>query len=152
MCLSPTSPCPQSSDCQSSHLSSSRLADQTIHYCPSVVFLFFLMWAIFFKSFLNFLQYCFCFIFCLSDHEACGILAPWPEIEIASLALEGEVYCQGSLCVSCFILEGQSKRPDALHGQYPLGGLLLSSFFKNMPEWYYRATSSFSAAPLIKNA
>ena len=37
----------------------------------------------FFKFFLNLLQYCFNFIFCLSDHEACGILAPWPEKAMA---------------------------------------------------------------------
>ena len=33
--------------------------------------------------------YCFCFTFC--DHEACGILSPWPRIEPAPPALEGEV-------------------------------------------------------------
>ena len=35
----------------------------------------------------------FCFIlFC---HEACGILGPWPEIEPAFSALEGEVLASG---------------------------------------------------------
>ena len=51
---------------------------------------FFLMWIIF-KVFVEFLQYCFRFMFCFLGHEACGILALPPGIEPTSSALEGEV-------------------------------------------------------------
>ena len=47
------------------------------------------------KSLLNFLQYCFCFMFCFGGHETCGILAPWPGIKPAPDALEGEVLTTG---------------------------------------------------------
>ena len=45
----------------------------------------------FFKSLLNLLQYCFCFMFWFFGHEACGIFAPQPGIEPTPPALEGEV-------------------------------------------------------------
>ena len=32
-------------------------------------------WTTFFKSLLNFLQFCFCFLFCVFGPESCGILA-----------------------------------------------------------------------------
>ena len=38
------------------------------------------MWTLF-KSLLNLLQYCFCFIFWFLGQKACGILASWPGIE-----------------------------------------------------------------------
>ena len=46
------------------------------------------------------LQYYFCFMFCVSDHEACGILAPMVlnsrhGIEPVPPALEGEVLSTG---------------------------------------------------------
>ena len=44
-----------------------------------------------FKSLLNVLQYCFCFVFWFFSHEACGILASWPGIKLAPPALEGKV-------------------------------------------------------------
>ena len=47
----------------------------------------------FFKSLLNLLQYCFCFMF--FGPEACGILAPQPGIKPVRLALEGEVSTTG---------------------------------------------------------
>ena len=50
---------------------------------------------IFYKSFLNLLQYCFGFTFWLFDHEAWGILTPQPGIEPAPPALEGEVLATG---------------------------------------------------------
>ena len=57
-------------------------------------FFFFLMWTIL-RSLSNLLQYCFCFTFWFFGREACGILAPWPEIEPATPALEGEVLTTG---------------------------------------------------------
>ena len=45
----------------------------------------------FFKSLLNLLYYCFCYVFCFFDHKAYGILVPQPRIKPAPLALEGEV-------------------------------------------------------------
>ena len=45
----------------------------------------------FFKSFLNLLQYCFCFIFWFFGHEAYGILEPQLGIESERPALEGIV-------------------------------------------------------------
>ena len=56
----------------------------------------FLMWTIFLKSLLNFLQYCFCFMFQFFGQEACGILAPSPGIEPISPALEDEVLTTGA--------------------------------------------------------
>ena len=49
----------------------------------------------FFKSLLNLLQNCFCFMFWIFVLEACGILAPRPGIEPAPPALEGEVLTNG---------------------------------------------------------
>ena len=51
----------------------------------------------FLKSLLNLSQYCFCFIFWDFGCEACEILAPWPGLEPASFALEGEVLTTGLL-------------------------------------------------------
>ena len=42
-----------------------------------------------FKSLLNLLPYCFCFMFWIFGHETRGILAPVPGIEPTPLALEG---------------------------------------------------------------
>ena len=42
-----------------------------------------------FKSLLNLLPYCFCFMFWIFGHETRGILAPGPGIEPTSPALEG---------------------------------------------------------------
>ena len=50
------------------------------------------MCIIFYKSLLNRLQYCFCFVVCFFGHEACGVLAPWLGIEPTPPALEGEVF------------------------------------------------------------
>ena len=47
------------------------------------------------KSLLNLLPYCFCFMSCLSDHKACGILAPQSRLEPTSPALEGQVLTTG---------------------------------------------------------
>ena len=46
------------------------------------------MWTIFFKSLLNLLQYCFCFMFWLFGRETCGVLDPQPGIEPAPSALK----------------------------------------------------------------
>ena len=48
-----------------------------------------------FKSLLNLLQYCFCFMFWLFGCKAYGISAPWPGIEPIPPALEGEVLTAG---------------------------------------------------------
>ena len=59
------------------------------------------MWTIF-KSLLNLLQYCFCFMFCFFDHKMCGIVAPRPGTEPSPSALEGKILTprlQGSPCV-----------------------------------------------------
>ena len=37
------------------------------------------------------LQYCFCFTFRFFGHEACGILAAWPDIEPTPPTMEHEV-------------------------------------------------------------
>ena len=58
-------------------------------------FFFFLMWTIFFKSLLNLLQYCFCFMFWFFGCQACGIFTPQPGTEPAPPALEGEVFTTG---------------------------------------------------------
>ena len=53
------------------------------------------MWPILFKSLLNLLQYCCCFMFWCSTQKACGILAVWQGLEPSSTALEGEVLTSG---------------------------------------------------------
>ena len=53
----------------------------------------------FFKSSLNLLQYCFCFMFCFFGPGAYGILVPQTGIEPTHPVSEGEVLntdCQGS--------------------------------------------------------
>ena len=40
-------------------------------------------------------QYCFCFMFWLFDHEACGILSHWQGIKPTPPALEGKVLTTG---------------------------------------------------------
>ena len=55
----------------------------------------FLMWAIFKKSVLNLLQYCFCFVLIFFGCEAYGILAPSPGIEPSAPALEGKILTTG---------------------------------------------------------
>ena len=49
----------------------------------------------FFKSLLNLLQHCFCFMSCFFGHEACGVLALRPRIKPSHPALEGEVLTTG---------------------------------------------------------
>ena len=57
---------------------------------------FFFVWCgPFLKSLLNLLQYCFCFMFLVFGHKACGILAPRPGIEPTPPALDGEVLTTG---------------------------------------------------------
>ena len=56
---------------------------------------FFLMWTIFFKSLLDLLQCCFCFMFWCFGCEVRGILAPQPGIQPAPPALEGKVVTTG---------------------------------------------------------
>ena len=53
------------------------------------------MWTVFkfFPAFVTILLLL--FVFCLFGHEACGVLAPWPGIELTFLALEGEVLTTG---------------------------------------------------------
>ena len=66
-----------------------------VAHCAFFVKVFFFFWCgPFLKSLLNMLQYCFCCflaLFWFSGHEACGILASWPETEPEPPALEGEV-------------------------------------------------------------
>ena len=49
----------------------------------------------FLKSLSRLLQYCFCLMFWLFGHEACGVLAPCPGIKPASPTLEGKVLTSG---------------------------------------------------------
>ena len=59
-------------------------------------FNFFFFWCgPFLKSLLNLLQHCFCFMLWFFGCKTCGILAPWPGIEPAPPALEGEVLTTG---------------------------------------------------------
>ena len=61
----------------------------------------------FFKSSLNLLQYCFCYlysVFFFFGCEACGILDPQPGIESALPVLEGKVLTTGLLEKSQFFL------------------------------------------------
>ena len=53
------------------------------------------MWTTVFKSLLNLLQYCFCFILWLFGCEARGALATGPGIEPTPPALEGKVLTTG---------------------------------------------------------
>ena len=52
--------------------------------------LFFSTWTIF-KSVLNLLQYCFCFMFYFFGHKANGILTPQPGIQPTPFLLEDKV-------------------------------------------------------------
>ena len=57
---------------------------------PNVFFVKISFWyGPFWKSLLNLLQYCFCFMFWFFGPEACGILAPQPGIQPTPSALEG---------------------------------------------------------------
>ena len=56
---------------------------------------FFWRGPLFYKSLVNLLQYCFCFMFWFFGHEARGILAPRPGIKHAPPTLEGEVLITG---------------------------------------------------------
>ena len=58
----------------------------------------------FLKSLLNLLQYRFCFMFWFFGLEARGILAPWPGIEPAPPALEGEALTTGPRGKSLMLL------------------------------------------------
>ena len=62
-------------------------------FCFLQIF-FFLMWTIF-KVFIALLQYCICVMFWTFGHEACGILARRPGLELTRPALEGEVPTTG---------------------------------------------------------
>ena len=56
------------------------------------------MWTIFkvfIEFFFFFLQYCFCFMFCLFGCQAWGILDPQPGIEPVPPALEGKILTTG---------------------------------------------------------
>ena len=57
---------------------------------------FFVLCGPFFKSLLNFLQYCFCSMLWFSGYKAHGILVPWPGVEPTLPAMEGEVSTTGS--------------------------------------------------------
>ena len=62
------------------------------HVYQSLILDFFFFGCILFlKSFLNLLQYHFCFMLWILGHKACGILSPLPGIKPASLALEHKV-------------------------------------------------------------
>ena len=51
------------------------------------------MWTIW--KVLSFLPYSFCFMCWFFGHEACGILTPWPGIELAAPTLEGDILTTG---------------------------------------------------------
>ena len=70
------------------------------------------MWTIF-NVFIVFVRIFFCFLFWFSSYKAYGMLAPWPGIEPAPLASEGEVLTSGLSgkflflflnCKSCFYI------------------------------------------------
>ena len=55
-------------------------------------FFFLIFWrGPFLKSLLSLLQYYICVTLWTFGHTACGILAPWPGLELTPPALEGEV-------------------------------------------------------------
>ena len=56
--------------------------------------------VLFFKSLLNLLEYFFYLMFWFFGREACGVLAPKPEIVPAHPALKGEVLTTGQLGTS----------------------------------------------------
>ena len=65
---------------------------------PYIFLLFFFMiCTIKKKSLLNLLQYCFCFMFWLFGHKACGIFTPWPGMELAPAAMQGGASTTGLL-------------------------------------------------------
>ena len=49
----------------------------------------------FFKVYIEFLHYCFCFKFCFFGLKACGILVPQRVIKLATPRLEGKVLTTG---------------------------------------------------------
>ena len=66
----------------------------------------------FFKSLLNLLQYCFCFMFWVFGHKACGILAFQPGVVPTSTALECEVLTTelSGKCLVCLLKCVAAKR------------------------------------------
>ena len=80
-------------------LSSRSVRTLFFHYTKSLLFFFlrffFFWWVRFLKSLLNLLQYCFYFMGFFFNPEACGTLTLQPRIELAPLALEGEVLTTG---------------------------------------------------------
>ena len=97
------------------------------------------MWTIFFfKSLLNLLQYCFCFMFWFFGTMACGILVPEPEIQPVSPAMAGGVLTTGlpgkSLCSICLntrgmILDQVLQGPSLNQGTKGLENLFPLCFF-----------------------
>ena len=77
--------------------------EHNLHQGGDPCFCFVLMWSIF-KVFLNLLQYCFCFMFWFSGHEACGILAPKPGIKPILPVWKGKISCTGPLGKSLGVL------------------------------------------------
>ena len=73
--------------CGLAKFSSSILLGKIFWHVPPIKYVHYY----FFKSLLNLLQYCFCFMLWFFGQEACEILAPWPGIEPASTALASEV-------------------------------------------------------------
>ena len=70
--------------------------------------------------FLNLLRYCCCFFFFMflfSGQEACGILTPWPGIEPALPALEGELSATGSLWKSPEVILASSSAGLSIRGR-----------------------------------
>ena len=69
----------------------------------------------YFKVSVQFVTICFCFMFWLFGHEACGILAPQPGLEPTPLALKGKVSTSGwpskSQCV-CILNHSQKYFPS----------------------------------------
>ena len=79
--------------------------------------------CLFLKKFLlNLLQYCFCFMFWFSGHEACGILAPSPGMEPATPSLEGEILTTGLPGKSLHCLFNSSPQPETVEGPGIEGG------------------------------
>ena len=70
-------------------------------------------------SLLDLLQYCSCFIVFfegVGGHDTCGILAPRPGIELAPLALKGEVLTTGppGKTLDCFLIKRHEEATPAL--------------------------------------
>ena len=108
-----------------------------------VTFFFFLRFFFWYgpvlESLLNLLQYCFCFMFWFFGREACGLLAPWPGIEPARSALEGEVLTTGPPGKSPVVTSLVAGTPLSSYQMSLTRGLILCwfVFFRWWPSLFF---------------